>query len=58
MDAQLFLGLQFFDDFSPALGPTALYIYIVIISLDAEFDEDSDSKLLLELGAHLGSVFE
>ena len=33
-------------------------IYTGIISLDAEFDEDSDSKLLLELGAHPQLVFE
>ena len=41
-----------------------LYIYVIttiytgIISLDAEFDEDSDSKLQLELGAHPQLVFE
>ena len=33
-------------------------IYTGIISLDAEFDEDSDSKLQLELGAHPQLVFE
>ena len=33
-------------------------IYILIISLDAEFDEDSDSELKLELGAHPELVFE
>ena len=42
----------------------SIYIYVIttiytgIISLDAEFDEDSDSKLQLELGAHPQLVFE
>ena len=33
-------------------------IYILIISLDAKIDEDSDSELKLELGAHPELVFE
>ena len=33
-------------------------IYTGIISLDADFDEDSDSDLRLEIGAHLDLVFE
>ena len=33
-------------------------IYTGIISLDAEFDEDSDFELKLELGAHPELVFE
>ena len=34
------------------------YIYMHHQSIDAEFDEDSDSKLQLELGAHPQLVFE
>ena len=32
--------------------------YIDVITLDADFDEDSDSDLRLEIGAHLDLVFE